>query len=316
MFLLLLLLSSLTADLFITDDSERIPLEMVNGLFNYHRLDDVTYQEHLSSNKAHNSTSILLLPPDVSMLINGYFSIRSIHSLIRTCRFYLYSCKQYIRNLLSNKFTYLLTQNESKVTIKQLLNIPIVDAIIVNAGILPIFFVKGTRSKKSSKYIGIDSMTGNGFISFWMRRVDINRHQTKIITVLFNATGIACIFLSDSSRKSFLYHSIKLNPLSDNESVADRLGTIISMLVNGETRGISRDYALWCLNDQWESCMFWPNLRAKFRIPPRRVVNVKITITRKLKNTLTISAVVCIVISFAILFLSFLQHVLSIKIFD
>ena len=88
MSLLLLLLSSLTADLCITDDSERISLEMVNGLFNYYRLDDVTYQEHLSSNRGHNSTSIRLLPPDVSMLINGYLSMRSIHSLIRTCRFY------------------------------------------------------------------------------------------------------------------------------------------------------------------------------------------------------------------------------------
>ena len=217
----------------------------------------------ISIDNRDENTSILSLPMDLRLSIIGYLRMKDMHSLIRTCKSNLYSCKQYIHSLLSIKFKYLLNQNKGKIKIKHLMNIPLVDSIIVNPLFLPIYI--GVTNRTSAKYFGIDNKTGNGFISFWIRRIEIKRRPWRIITFVFNQTGIDCIYLSDSSRRLSFFSPIKLRPLNENGSSYYRLKVINELVSTGE-KGMMCDDVLWHFNYHWESCLFWPRIRAKFRI--------------------------------------------------
>ena len=228
---------------------------IINSFHIYHRLDE---EIHLPLNK----TSILSLPLDVRMQFAEFLQKQDMHSFIRSCKSNLDSCRLYIHSLISIKFAYLLNHNRSKVSIKHLLNIPLVDSITINPIAMTFYF-----NRTSSRYIGIDSKTGNGFISFWIKRVDIKQYHWKIITILFNKTGVDFFYLSDSSRRSSLISPMRLEPLNGNSSSYYRLKAINQIVLNGtvtETPDIFGHVAMWCLNDQWESRMFWPRMRAKF----------------------------------------------------
>ena len=277
----------------------------------YHRLGDVQYQDQKSLNHAPiaNVTFIPSLPVDIWLIVYGHLHKKDMHSLIRSCKFHLHSCRRFIHSLLSVKFKSLLNQNDRKIKIKHLLNIPLVDSIVVSSVSFPFWFGGNNRS---SKYIGIDKKSGNGFISFWLKRVDINVHQWKIITILFNQTGVDGVYLSDSSRWTYLTVATKLRPLYDNTSITDRSRAIEQILLNGKIRYI----AFWCLNDQWESCMFWPRIRGKFQFAPRCkcYANCNASTKRKLRNAAIAFAVLCIVPFWAVLCLVVAQHFFHIKI--
>ena len=259
-------------------------------------------------NQAHNETLILSLPLDIRLIIYEHLQIKDMHSLIRSCKFYLHSCNRYIRSLLCIKFKYLLSQNKGKVKIKHLINIPFVDSIIVDSVNFPRWFGKNNGSKiPSSKYIGVDRKSGNAFISFLMKRVDINLHEWKIITVLFNETGIDGIYLSDSSGWSYLTVARKLRPLNDNASIADRSRAVEQILLNGKIQCDD----LWCLDDQWESCMLWPRVRANFR---NIRVKAQAAFRQKLESAAVVSLILIALIFWVALILALFQYMFNVKV--
>ena len=208
-----------------------------------------------------SSISILSLPTDVGHSIYGYLTIRDIRLLIRTCKSNLFSGKQYIKHLLCINFQYLLSHNESKITTNHLLKIPFVDSITLNALFMPSYF--GLTNKTSAKYIGIDRVTGYGFISFLLKKIDVNAYPPplRVLTFVFGEDCIVGLYLRDPLRSSALTSQIRLNPLSVKHAIAVQL--IIQILLYGQANGITGSSDLWCLYDQWESCMFWPRIQAK-----------------------------------------------------
>ena len=229
-------------------------------------------QEHydagcLTQVRCNNYFQELPLDPRVSIL--QYLHKCDIHSLMRTSKNNRDSCKQYVRNLLSIKFDYLLTHNESEITLKHLLNIPFVSSIAMNASSMPFYFAKKRNdSTKSSKYIGIDSKTNNGFISFWLKRIKISDPQCNIITIVFNATNIHCIYWSDTSDISSLHDPIYIYSLERTQSSNSKdINGINAIMLNGKIRDVWDDGVMWCLNDQWKSSMFWPKIKDKMGCP-------------------------------------------------
>ena len=184
----------------------------------------------------------------------------------RTC---IRSCEPInIRKLIFVKFSYLLNHKNSTVDIKRLMDIPFVEPIIMNASYLPFYFGNiQNKSLKTSKYIGIDAMTNHGFISFWMKKVQINYQECKIITIVFNKTNIHCLYFSDSSDLLTLKYPRQLYSFDNAPRDADDVRAINELLLNGKIRGLSNDEAIWCLNELWQSCMFWPNLKVAFIHP-------------------------------------------------
>ena len=228
-----------------------------------------TKQDHHHVFTPDNTAAILSLPFVLSVSINGYLKKKDIHSWMRSCKSNLDSCQHYIRNLLSIKFDYLLSHNDSKIQIEHLLNIPLVDSIVANPLFMPVYI--GTASRSSSKYIGIDRMSGNGFISFWMKRIDIEHHPWRIITFVFNATQIDPIYLSDSSDHPSILTPLSLRP---SHSMANQIKVINEILFTGKIDGVAGQCALWCLHDQWESFMFWPRIRAKHQSALRYLLSI------------------------------------------
>ena len=203
---------------------------------------------------------------------------------MRTSKNNLDSCKQYIRNLIANKFEFLLNHNESNIKIKHLLKIPLVDPIVMNASMMPSYFSKGN----GSKFIGIDRETGNGFLSFWIKKLTIEWTYCRIITILFNRTNTHRIYYSDPFESlSFLdptsAHSHVLE-LDFNHSNSDDIKGINTLLLNKNTKWMlvcdrNKD---WCLNELWESCMFWVNVRdclTRPRISAREYTCLAVTLS-------------------------------------
>ena len=210
----------------------------------------------------YNSDSILLLPLDVRVSMNGYLERGDIHSWMRTSRDNLNSCQQYVRNLISIKFDYLLNHNDSGVTLKHLLEIPFIDPISTNASNIVIYFRPSNRT--SSKYIGIDSVSGNAFISFWIKKVHLSHHQWKIITFIFNETGIDCIYCSDTSQIFTLKKPIKINSIKFKQSDLNDIRAINALLLNKKIGSILGEDDTWCLNEHWFDAMIWPRIKGKF----------------------------------------------------
>ena len=233
-----------------------------NAFHTYHRLNDERNQ-----NQAFNLTSTLPLPLDLRTEIAEFLQRKDIHSFARSCKLNLYSCRQYIRRLLLIKFQFLLNHNHSKINIKHLLNIPLVDSITMNPLLMPFYFGIVNRSRASSKYIGVDGKTGNGFISFWMKRVHIKLQPWIILTFLFNSSSIECIILSDASRSALIndINSFKLLSFSIDIAAIEFLQTV---LLHGKIDGIVGDEeSTWCLYAEWDSCMFWVRVREKLKNP-------------------------------------------------
>ena len=208
-----------------------------------------------------NTTSILSLSMDLSLSICAHLERKGIRSLMRSCKFFLISCREFFHRVLLDKFVYLLKHNESKINIKHLLKTPLVDSIIMNASVMSLYFGKRNASIMSSKYIGIDSETGNGFISFWIKKVQIGLHQCRIITVLFNQTNIYRIFITDTFHSLSFLHPLGSYSLHYNSSELNDIKAINILMLAGYIKRILRNPDTWCLYEQWESGIFWLRVR-------------------------------------------------------
>ena len=223
----------------------------------------------------HNTDAMQLLSSDIRVSITIYLERRDIHSFMRTSKNNLDSCKQYVHDFVTGKFRYLLNHNESKITIKHLLKIPFVDPISINSWTISFYFRPFNRT--SSKYIGIDNVSGNAFISFWIKKVHLSHHQWKIITFIFNGTGIDCIYCSDTSQIFTLKKSIKINSIKYKQSDLNDIKAINALLLNKKISSILGEDDTWCLNEHWFDAMIWPRIKGKFT-KARRCVQCK---TRK-----------------------------------
>ena len=203
----------------------------------------------------HDIASMQSIPLDIRSSITQFLDRNDFYTLIRTCKSNLYTCRHYIRRLLSLKFAYLLHHNESKINIKHLMKIPLIDSITMNATNMPSYFAKTNESGISSKYIGIDRISGYGFISFWMKRVQPQFHRWKIITIVFNETDIHCIYMMDTSYRLTLKNSLKCRC---------NVAAINHLILIGKMKGILEDRGTWCLNHKWNECMFWIRVRGIF----------------------------------------------------
>ena len=214
---------------------------------------DSYHQNIMNDTKA---SITLLLPMEITESIAGYLEIMDLRALMRSCKCNLLSCKQYIRTLLSRKFHYFLTGNRL-VNIDGLLQIPLINSISINASDMAFYFANSR--KMTSKYIGIDAITDNAFISFWLQSISIPISQWKVVTVIFNHTNIECIYVSDSS--SFRY------PWKTSSFKSDLTDIQIfnNIIISGKISSILGDNQMYCLYEQWEACMFWPRIRAKIK---------------------------------------------------
>ena len=231
----------------------------------YHRLNgEYRYQDQTPFNQAHNFTSLLLLPFDLRMKLTEFLQRSEKHSFLRTCKSNLNSCRLYIHRLISTKFQYLLSLRHSRINVNHLLSIPLIDTITINPMSMAIYFGLLNTSCMSSKFIGIDKITGNAFLSFRMKRVAVFRQPWRIITFVFNATGIVCIYLSDT---------LTLASLTDpymklDFTLSDETAGIETVLLKGKISGmVDGERDVWCLFDQWESNMFWVRVRSIFECP-------------------------------------------------
>ena len=206
-----------------------------------------------------NHTYLLILPVDIRMLIIGYLQKKDIHSLVRSCKSNLDACKQWIYNLISTKFDYLLRHNCSTINIKHLLNVPFVDPIAMNVCDMALYFqTSHNKSITSSKYIGIDANTSHAFLSFWMKKMLIDDPQSDIITVVFNKTSVDYFHFSDPCVREI--NAVQFCLLGNNNL---DISEINSVLLTGKIIDTFSDGAVWCLNDKWESHMLWPRIKAE-----------------------------------------------------
>ena len=238
-----------------------------------------------------NEMHLLKLPLDTRMSIIDYLQKKDIHSLMRSSKSHLNSCRQWIHHLLSVKFDYLLAHNCSRIKIKHLLNVPIVDQIKMNACDMARYFhSKQNKSSTSSKYIGIDINSSSAFISLWMKKVRMDDPQGDIVTIVLNDSRIHYFHFSDPfpQRSTLQFWLLGNNDLDIRE--------ICDVLLTGKVRDISDNNALWCLNDQWESCMFWPRVKAEMASFNKRVTVIYLL----LLFALWIIAMTAIVVGFVL----------------
>ena len=223
---------------------------MTSLLSDYHH-HQIDIRESTKNNK---SSSIQNLSLDLWTLIIGHLQRKDIHSLIRTNHHNMHCCRHFVHHFLSMKFSFLLRHKSSEIKSKHLLSIPLVDPISINASDIPHCF---KAAKGQSKLMGIDSTTGNGFISFWMKQVKIIDPECKVISVLFNATGVHSLYVSETSYPLSFVYPIQLFKINTSSDPRD-MKAISTILLKGK---ITDGYGTWCLADKWESCMFWPMIK-------------------------------------------------------
>ena len=229
------------------------------------------YQDRAPLNQADYLTSMLSLPLDLRMKLTEFLVREDMRSLARSCKLNLDSCRQYIHTLISAKFDYLLNHNDSKITIKHLLNIPFVDTIKFNPLLMPSYFGKLRIARTSSKYVGIDGKTGNGFLSFWLKRVDNKRREWIILTFVFNSSSIERIIFTDAQRTALINDMNIFKETFANDIAA--IEFLNAVLLNGRTIGMR-------LQGEWELCTFCSKFQNVFRRPisPREYVCLAIAV--------------------------------------
>lgn len=223
-------------------------------------------------------SSMQNLSMDVRQSIIEYLQKNDIHSFMRTNKNNLQCCKQYMFKLTSIAFNYFLTHKSTTIEIKHLMDIPFVSSITINTTAMIFYFVNlknGSKKSASSKYIGLDADTNNAFISFRVKKIEVDAHESKTITIVFNETNIHCIYFSDSSEMySF---QLRNDPCDSNNIKA-----INSLLLTGRVNILSNDNASWCLNELWEAHMFWPKIKNSIMVPhecgPVHCPNIYLTI--------------------------------------
>ena len=230
------------------DPSQTTWLTSLLSDYHHHQID-------IHESSANNtSTSTYDLSSDLWTLIIGHLHRSDIRSLLRSSHHNMHCCKHFIRNLLGMKLSYLLSHKSSDIQMNHLLNIPLVSSISMHASDMPNYFKSGHGQ---SMFLGIDCATGNGFISFWMKQIAVIDPGYFIISILFNETGIHCLYLSKSMYPMSLLYPVQMHQINTSSNSRD-MKTISTILLKGM---ITDNYATWCLTAKWESCMFWPKIK-------------------------------------------------------
>ena len=209
--------------------------------------------------------SLQAIPFVLQTSIIGYLQRNDMHSFIRCCKNNLRLCTQYIHDLLSIKFKYLLeyTANSNRMDIYHLMSIPFVDSITYQPMSMPNYF----GSNMSANYIGIDARTGNAFISFWLRKAQIKPDHWRVVTVVFNKSNIDCMFLSDTSHITTFIRPLKICSMYYRHGSDIR--AINALYFTGSISSIFGDKDTWFLNDRWEAYMFWIKGKKEFNLRHR-----------------------------------------------
>ena len=213
---------------------------------------------------------------DLKMAILEFLPRNALYSLMRCNQNNLYFCNAFIRQLISIKFAHLLNHRDSEINLNHLLQIPFVEPITMNTSDMSLYF--GNRQNEtSSKYIGLDAVTKNGFIAFWMKTIEI-KPQCDIIAIVFNHTAVHSIYSSDPFDLFPLNNSLLALPINDScESSIIR--TINTVLLTGKVTDVSDVGIVWCLNDQYKECIFWPRIKEKMGCPATLILCLLIFLT-------------------------------------
>ena len=219
------------------------------------RLLETSIQSDIILNLSTKSPS--LFPVDTIAYIAQFCGEKqTINSLMRTSKSNLQGCQIFIdRNL----FSHLINHGICK---KEIMKIPLIEPIKINAQKMPYYFINHTSS---DKYIGIDTQTNLAFISFCLRKLSAsgsgsrNKHSQKTITIVFRNHGnksVYKIFLADRWRLPYYY---TLPSLWYKQSNTTDIEAINHLLKNKKiiTNILFDDKSIWCLNNQWESVTYW-----------------------------------------------------------
>ena len=188
--------------------------------------------------------SIESIPLDVMLRMMNFLSINDLQSMKRSCKSNLRLCRQYICNLISSKFRYLLV-NEPAITIEHLIKIPLIDPLKMNILHIPFHFGKDNRT--NSVYIGFANSTKNAFISFWIHPIAL-KQAARFVTFVFNETSIESIYLSKRSHN--LARSQKVDSIWYKYSDLNDLAAIRQLLLKGKISLVLNSSDVWCLNDK------------------------------------------------------------------
>ena len=189
---------------------------------------------------------------------------KDIHSFMRSNQNNLLLCQQYISKLITTKFNHLLTHKSTSISLHQLLIIPFVDTITINATDMPLYFGNinnDSRNVTSSKYIGLERNTNNALISFWLKKIQIDTPKCKIMTIVFNATNIDCIYFSDTMGPFSFKYPMQRRALRNDVDDSNDIKAIYTLLSGAKVQILSKDNAMWCSNELWESYMIWPRMK-------------------------------------------------------
>ena len=215
------------------------------------------------------------LPLDLRVSVIKYLQTSDIRALMRSCKSNLYSCNVFINALLSEKFSYLLKASDV-IKLDHLLQIPLVNSIKSNASSMIFKFDEDMRrgivnqtDESPSAYIGIDNVTTNAFITFWLQKMETDSGRTLVITIVFNETNIESIYVSQQIivwplEYLFFGRAFKVKSLFYKNSSLSDVKAIEDLMLNGKIDSILNVSYEWCLRDRWTSFMEEKKDRLKF----------------------------------------------------
>ena len=203
--------------------------------------------------KRYRAKNLLMksLSLDIRVSIIEYLQPCDIKKFMKSCKFNLHSCQQFIHRLLSREFHFLLSTSTA-INIEHLMQIPLVDTLKINVSRMPIYFGKKNWifNATSSKYIGIEDSTNNAFISFWLQRIRRNPFSKwKIITIVFGERHLDSISMSDGPFSYFRSVKIGKSEINDTNKCINAIG---ELLLSGRTEWENES---WCFKYEWDSIM-------------------------------------------------------------
>ena len=86
---------------------------------------------HVDTNVSSDAITLQMktVPSEINILMIRFLQKGEIHSLMRTCKFHLYSYKQHKHQMVIEKFNYLINEDNNANILSQLLQTPLIDSV-------------------------------------------------------------------------------------------------------------------------------------------------------------------------------------------
>lgn len=225
-----------------------ISISAVRNVQETTRLLDDYIESDASFNKSKDTQP--LFPVDTIAYIAEFCGEKeTINSLMKTCKSNLRACQIFIDRIL---LCPLINVGLDR---KEILKIPLINPIKMDAQKMPYHFINHTSS---DKYIGTDKRSNQAFISLWLRKLETignPKHSQKYISIIFGDKSIHKIILADRFRIPYYYTLPSLWYRRSNTSDIEAINHLLTHKVIRKI--LFDDKTIWCLNKQWESKNHW-----------------------------------------------------------